>query len=338
VRDSDYPATPYPGAWPGFSYLHWNGTVSRLYPDVSRFAGWRIGEEDLDDWLVRRYAPPLAARVPVLVYGSNRCPSKISWLRTELGLTGPVVVLAADTEGVTSVWAAGLRARDGQRPAVLSAAPGVRERHALWLATPDQLAVLDRCEGRGERYRLARLHQPARTEDGARYERPLSYLGLSSIRRPLLVDGDPVRCVDVPQSRARELVGRPAPDDGLGATDADDDGHGRPAPERWPAALFAYGLLQPGHEGWPLVAPHVGGQPRRASATGIVHDTGLGWPALLLGSGGRTEGTLIPLADPPAVMPALDDYEGPDYRRVRTTLGDGSLAWCYVWVGRALVP
>lgn len=335
MRDTDYPANPYPGAWPGFSYLHLDGTVSRLHPDASRFAGWRIGDEDLDDWLLNRGAPVLATRVPVLAYGSNRCPSKISWLRTELGLAGPVVALAADTEGVTAVWAAGVRARDGQRPAVLAAAPGTSERHALLLVTPDQLAVLDRCEGRGERYRLARLREAVRTGDGARYDRPLAYLGLSVDRRPLLVDGAPVRCLDMSAPEAAKLTGRPAADDGLGA-EAVDDGADPPSPEHWPAALFAYGLLQPGRAGWPLVAPHVGGPPRTAVATGVSYDTGLGWPALTLDPRGRTPGTLIPLADPPAVLPALDDYEGPDYRRVRVALRGGSLAWCYVWVGRAL--
>jgi gamma-glutamylcyclotransferase (GGCT)/AIG2-like uncharacterized protein YtfP len=335
VRDSDYPATPYPGAWPGFSYLHLDGTVSRLYPDKSRFAGWRVGQDDLDGWLASRNAPPMAARIPVLAYGSNRCPSKISWLRRELGLTGPVVVLAANTDGITSVWAAGLRARDGQRPAVLAAAPGIRELHALWLATAEQLAVLDRCEGRGQRYRLARLHLAVRTEDGARYERPLAYLGLSSWRRPLLVDGAPVRCLDVPQSETGKLVGRPALDDGLDAEDADDDGAGGPEPRRWPSALFAYGLLQPGRAGWHLLAPHVSGAPRPSVAAGVTYDTGLGWPAMVLDAQAHTSGTLIPLADPPSVLPVLDDYEGPDYRRVRVVLRDGSLAWCYVWIGSA---
>ncbi|MFB9924805.1 gamma-glutamylcyclotransferase, partial [Amycolatopsis halotolerans] len=34
-------------------------------------------------------APPgWRSRTPVLAYGSNACPSKITWLRTELGLTG----------------------------------------------------------------------------------------------------------------------------------------------------------------------------------------------------------------------------------------------------------
>ena len=74
-----------------------------------------------------------------------------------------MVVLRARTTGVAAVWAAGLRYRDGQRPAVLVAAPGVREEHAVWLATPEQIAVLDRCEGRDDRFRLARLRTADRS-------------------------------------------------------------------------------------------------------------------------------------------------------------------------------
>ena len=62
----------------------------------------------LDAWLRGRGAPPLAGRLPVLAYGSNRCPSKITWLRRALGLgADPVVVLRARTAGVAAVWAAG---------------------------------------------------------------------------------------------------------------------------------------------------------------------------------------------------------------------------------------
>ena len=53
----------------------------------------------------------------------------------------------ARTHGVAAVWAAGFRLRDGQRPPVLAAAPGVVEQHSVWLATPGQVDVLDHCEG-----------------------------------------------------------------------------------------------------------------------------------------------------------------------------------------------
>jgi gamma-glutamylcyclotransferase (GGCT)/AIG2-like uncharacterized protein YtfP len=336
--DAEYPDVPYPGRWPGVSYVHDGGVGVPIQPDPGRLAGWRVGDRDLDDWLAERGAAPLAQRVPVLSYGSNRCPSKITWLRRELGLTGPVVLLAADTEDLAAVWASGLRARDGQRPAVLAGAPGVAERHAVWLATRAQLAVLDVCEGRGERYRLARLRTGSvRTEDGALVHRPWCYLGHSSIRRPLLTADPPdtqrrmVRCAELPQAEASLLVGVPAADDGLLA----DEVLGTPHPDEWPAALFAYGLLQPGRDGWRLVAPYVGDDPPRpASALGARYDTGLGWPALLLEPGQRARGTLIPLADPASALPSLDSYEGADYRRVRITLPvDGTVTWAYAWTG-----
>jgi gamma-glutamylcyclotransferase (GGCT)/AIG2-like uncharacterized protein YtfP len=336
LPDRDYPEDPYPGAVPDCSFVHLDERSHPIRPDRTALAGWRLGALDLDGWLAERGAARMAERVPVVAFGSNRCPSKITWLRRTLGLTGPVVAVRAEIRDVAAVWASGLRLRDGQRPAVLTAAPGVTESHAVWFATRDQVEVLDRCEGRDDRYRLARLPTSVRGEDGGLIDNPWCYLALGAIRRPLLVDGrGPVRCADLPQERARLLDGDPAEGDGLAAETV----RGAPHPDEWPAALFSYGLLRPGHSGWPLVAPHAAGTPRPARATGAVYDTGLGWPALLLdGPGpldgpGEVSGTVVPLRDPVTLLPTLDDFEGPDYRRVRLALDDGTIAWAYVWIG-----
>jgi gamma-glutamylcyclotransferase (GGCT)/AIG2-like uncharacterized protein YtfP len=322
-RDADYPADPYPGAVPSGSFAHEDELAHEI-------ADGRIAGLPLDDWLAERAAPPCAARIPVLAYGSNRCPSKITWLRRELGLgPEPVVSLRASTEGVAAVWAAGLRYRDGQRPAVLAAAPGVVEEHMVWLATPEQIDALDRCEGRDERFRLARLKTGnVVLDDGALIDRPWCYLGHAAIRRPLLVDGAPVRCADVGQAEAAALDGDAAPDDGLDA----DTVVGSPHPDEWPAALFTYGLLLPGQPSWDLVAPHAAGPPRPAVLSGQVHDTGRGYPAWLPDVPGSTPGAVIPLRDPAALLPALDDYEGSDYQRIRTVVPeDGTVCWAYAW-------
>lgn len=328
VPDSDFPADPYPGAVPPFSFVHLDERAYPLTFDVC----WRVAGAELDLWLAGHGAPPLAARIPLLSYGSNRNPGKITWLRRNLGLTGPVVVLRARTEGLAAVWASGFRARDGQRTSVLGAAPGASEQHAVWLATPEQITVLDRCEGRGDRYRLARLGTGAvYTDDGLRIEAPWCYLGLSAIRRPLLVDGRPVRCADLRQAEAFDLDGVPAPDDGLSATTV----HGTPDPDEWPAAVFVYGTLQPGHPAWPLLADHATGRPRRATVAGRVCDTGLGYPALLPDGSVRAPGWVVDLRDPAAALGRLDRYEGDEYRRIRVaaTLGDGSTTacWTYAW-------
>lgn len=334
--DADFPADPYPGAVPPFSFVHLDEFSHRLTFD----GYWRVGGTggaELDLWLGSHGAPPLAGRIPLLSYGSNRNPAKITWLRRSLGLTGPVVVLRARTEGLAAVWAGGFRARDGQRTSVLGAAPGASERHAVWLATPEQVAVLDRCEGRGDRYRLARLGTGAvhielgNTDDGLRIDAPWCYLGLSTVRRPLLVDGRPVRCADVDQAAALGLDGVPAPDDGLSATTV----HGAPDPDAWPAAVFVYGTLQPGQPAWPLLAGHSTGRPRRATVAGRLCDTGLGYPALLPDGSARAPGWVVTIGDPAPVLGRLDRYEGREYRRIRVpaTLGDGAATtcWTYAW-------
>jgi gamma-glutamylcyclotransferase (GGCT)/AIG2-like uncharacterized protein YtfP len=327
--DADYPAQPYPGARPDHSFVHSDEYGRVLRPGGRALWSWRLAEEDtdLDGWLADRGEPVLADLVPVLAYGSNACPAKITWLRNQLGLAGPVVVLRVRTSGLAAVWAAALRVRDGQRPATLAAAPGVVETHAVWLATPDQVRVLDVCEGRGERYRLARLATgEIRTEDGSRLDGVLAYVGASEIRAPLYVDGAPVRCAEVDQPAAIDLVGVPG-QDGLDAETIDGD----PAAEDWPDRVFVYGTLRPGGTAWSVAAPWCAEPPEPAQLPGTLYDTGLGWPALRLSGTNRVPGWLLRLRTPADALAALDDYEGKEYRRVRVALADGCICWTYEW-------
>jgi hypothetical protein len=193
----DYPADPYPGARPDFSFVLDDDGCGRPIEVAEAFAGY-------------------GDRAPLLTYGSNPSPGKIAWLRAELGLREPVIVLRARCSGLAAVWAAGLRVVDDQRPATLTAMPGAIEQHAVWLVTPGQLEVLDVCEGRGARYQLAHVHTgTVELDDGTTVVDPLAYVGLADVRMPLLVDGRPVRCMDVPQSEARHLVGTAAGTTGL---------------------------------------------------------------------------------------------------------------------------
>ncbi|MDD7942238.1 gamma-glutamylcyclotransferase [Actinomycetospora lutea] len=366
--DDEYPADPYPGVAPGFSFVHLDAASRRLEPSDHAAAGWTVDGDglsgrDLDRWLADRGAAPMTARVPVLAFGSNRCPGKLTWLREHLGLGGPVVVLRARVEGLAAVWAAGLRARDGARPATLAVAPGAVETHAVWMATPDQVAVLDRCEGRGERYDLVRLRTAGDaaerssttdvrvvTEDGARLDgvwtywagdlgtrsrqgsTPIGELDPSESRAPLLVDGAPVPVAALDQAAARDLSGAPAPP----TPDVVRVEHGAPDPASWPDRVFVYGTLLPGRSAWSLMAPHVTGEPREAWLPGRVHDTGRGYPALVRGGPGRARGAVLTLADPPGALPRLDAYEGPDYRRQRAVAhtADGPVpTWVWTWRG-----
>jgi gamma-glutamylcyclotransferase (GGCT)/AIG2-like uncharacterized protein YtfP len=325
--DAEYPADPYPGARPGQSFVHLDGTGWTLLPDPATPSCWRADGRDLDEWLAEQAAVPLADRVPVLAYGSNACPSKVTWLREELGLSGPAVVFAADCTGLSSVWAAGTRSWDGQRVATVMAAPGVRERHAVWFADPEQLKVLDACEWRGDRYRLARLDTgEVRLADGSVLDRPFCYTGLSELRMPLLVDSSPVRLADVGQDTAITMTGEIGTD-GLAASTVE----GQPDPLEWPDRLFVYGTLRPGMRAWQTAEPLLAGPPRQASARGTLYDTGHGFPAMLPGDRFAVPGHLLPLRSPATALPMLDDYEGDWFTRVRAVLGDGETCWVYLW-------
>ncbi|MBP2321102.1 gamma-glutamylcyclotransferase (GGCT)/AIG2-like uncharacterized protein YtfP [Kibdelosporangium banguiense] len=322
-EDAEYPAAPYPGARPSCSYVQLDGKGWQLMPS------WQVTAtgDDLDTWLAARDAPTLAERVPVLTYGSNANPSKITWLRENLGLEGPVVVLRAECTGLAAVWAAGLRVVDTQRPVTLTAMPGATETHAVWMADPAQVRVLDVCEGRGERYQLSRLRSgTVRLEDGTVWDELLSYTGKAEIRRPLLVSGEPVRCASLGQAEAQNLTGTPAPAMNLDVSAVD----GEPIPEDYPARVFVYGTLRPGASAWELVEPWVDGEPYPASIHGEVFDTGFGYPGLLRGTN-EVPGWVLPLRTPGAALATLDSYEGDEYRRIRAITADGTVCWAYLW-------
>lgn len=327
-HDAEFPAAPYPGRRPACSFVHDAGTGWPLRPDRAALSGWRVdGGGDLDGWLAARGAKPLAERIPLLCYGSNACPAKLTWLRETLGLPGPAVLLRARCTGLAAVWAAGLRVVDDQRPATLSDAPGVVERHSVWLATPEQVEVLDTCEGRGARYQLSLLAKEVRLDDGTVLDRLLAYTATAPIRLPLLVAGAPVRCADVGQDRAQALTGEPAPTDGLGALRLD----GAPVPADFPGRVFVYGTLTPAASHWHLLAEHATGTPRPADLPGRLYDTGRGYPALLPGGPDLVSGWLVDLAAAEPALAVLDEYEGVEYRRIRTATADGTPCWTYVW-------
>jgi gamma-glutamylcyclotransferase (GGCT)/AIG2-like uncharacterized protein YtfP len=323
--DADHPAWPYPGTRPATSFVHDSGTG---WPLVSGGGwGWTVAGVSLDDWLASRGASSLAERVPVLAYGSNANPSKITWLREHLGLPGPVVALRVRCTGLAAVWAAGPRVVDTQRPATLVAEPGRVEWHFVWLATRAQVDVLNVCEGRDVRYRLVRLASgTVATENGVALSGVLAYTGASGVRAPLMVDGAFVRCAAVPQAAAVDLVGLPGVD-GLSVHPV----VGEPAPDDWPDRLFVYGTLRPGDSAWPLLAGHTFGRPSRAVLTGALYDTGRGYPAFR-GGDGLVPGWSVRLRSPAVALAELDLYEGLGYRRVRMVDSAG-LCWTYVWSG-----
>lgn len=339
VPEDAFPAHPYPGARPEWSYAHVDGLCWPLRPDHGTSWGWRMAVDDspLDDWLAARHAPSLAERIPVLAYGSNVCPGKIGWLRARLGLTGPVVVVRARCTGLAAVWATGIRAQDGQRPATLAAAPDSVEWHGVWLATPDQVAVLDRCEGRDVRYRLVRLRSGrVETETGSVIDGALVYSGQAPHRVPLLAGNQPHRCATVPQTDAVRLVGTPG-GDGLDVRAV----HGMPHADEWPDRLFVYGTLRPDSTAWSRVAGLTLGPPQPAHLDGKLYDTGRGYPALRLdttrrgrGVGDPTPGVpgwVLRLRSPVPALAALDRYEGDEYRRTRVVLTGGQVCWTYLW-------
>jgi gamma-glutamylcyclotransferase (GGCT)/AIG2-like uncharacterized protein YtfP len=89
----------------------------------------------------------------------------------------------------------------------------------------------------------------------------------------------------------------------------------------------------PGRLRWPLIADDVMRQ-RASAVAGTLYDTGLGYPALVLGGDRRVMGWLLGLSErAPTVLEHLDAVEGPRYRRTAVTTLDGVRAVTYAYVG-----
>lgn len=115
-------------------------------------------------------------------------------------------------------------------------------------------------------------------------------------------------------------------------------GHDGPMPD----AVFVYGTLMPGRLRWPMLAPFAVEQ-TETTATGWLWDTGNGWPAARFSTVVDAAPLPAPVADASAVpgwriawapadrhrlLAALDDVEGPPYRRV-VVATDAGEAWTY---------
>ena len=99
---------------------------------------------------------------------------------------------------------------------------------------------------------------------------------------------------------------------------------------RW---LFVYGTLMPGRLRWPVIADDVVRQ-RPSAVPGTLYDTGLGYPAFVVGGDHRVPGWLLGLSERAStVFEQLDVVEGPHYRRTDVTTVDGVRALTYAFIG-----
>ena len=102
--------------------------------------------------------------------------------------------------------------------------------------------------------------------------------------------------------------------------------------------LFVYGTLTPGHDAWPVLEPWVIGPGETDAVTGHLYDTGRGYPGATFAAGAGRESLVhgvVVVLDPelaPDAFDALDDYEGPEYRRIEVRTEAGHTAAAYAWI------
>lgn len=171
--------TPYPGQRPEWSYVQVDDFV---LPITHGVGGATVDGTDLNIWLAARGEITMAARTPVLAYGSNACPSKLVTMRERDGLTGAVVMTTCTIEGVAAAWCTGRRRTDNSVVATLVEVDGSEE-HFIWWVAPDQWAALDDCEGAPTVYALQAVPGIVRGHDG-RLVPAQAYIGVAAARQP----------------------------------------------------------------------------------------------------------------------------------------------------------
>lgn len=181
----EYPALPYPGARPTFSYVL---DRDRVYPIVRCSDGpwvFPIDRTSVSRWLVARGVLPIEDRTPLLCYGSNACPGKLLDMRRRFGLPGPVVMTQCTVLGAAAVLCDGTRS-DGAVPATLAPFPG-SEKHFVWWVAPGQWPSLDACEGRrAGYYDMVDVQVPVLDERDDPIQQVLTFVGARPERRPAL--------------------------------------------------------------------------------------------------------------------------------------------------------
>ena len=100
---------------------------------------------------------------------------------------------------------------------------------------------------------------------------------------------------------------------------------------RFDERLAVFGSLRPGASNAHILEP-LGGIWFTGAVSGILEDRGWaasqGYPGITLSCGGSVDVHVLCSHDLPAFWPTLDEFEGPDYRRVATVVRIAGTAVC----------
>jgi gamma-glutamylcyclotransferase (GGCT)/AIG2-like uncharacterized protein YtfP len=107
--------------------------------------------------------------------------------------------------------------------------------------------------------------------------------------------------------------------------------------------LFVYGTLRPGQQRWQHLAPFVVGDGHSDSVSGVLYDTGHGYPAARFDRSGSICGMVYALRVErlDECLELLDEVEGAVldlFHRVAVTTSAGLAAWAYEYGGENRFP
>ena len=107
--------------------------------------------------------------------------------------------------------------------------------------------------------------------------------------------------------------------------------------------LFVYGTLRPGQPRWQHLAPFVVDDGHDDSVTGVLYNTGNGYPAARFAERGSIHGRVYELQSDRLEegLRVLDEVEGAVldlFGRVAVTTSSGVEAWAYEYHGSEALP
>lgn len=107
--------------------------------------------------------------------------------------------------------------------------------------------------------------------------------------------------------------------------------------------LFVYGTLRPGQQRWQHLAPFVVDEGHDDSVTGVLYNTGNGYPAACFTDHGLIQGRVYALSGDrlDEGLRWLDEVEGSVldlFGRVAVTTSSGLEAWAYEYHGDEELP
>ncbi len=177
--------TSYPGKRPKTSYIFCTDYIIPISLNPSRFENSSINGDNLEDYF--KCGTPLHDRYMIVGYGSNASPPQLKCKYRDRKSIFPVF---KGTLANMDVVYSNKQTSYGSIPATITDSPGTTVEAWATILDKKQLSIMDKTEGRGKSYFLAKIPGELCLENGEYFSPVLSYISMAGVLRS---DGNPIR-------------------------------------------------------------------------------------------------------------------------------------------------